>query len=280
MPPVVRRKRISMDEGLLKSLQSAFERIDSKALVRCSLVVAIAILIFIALRIVYRKYRQKITELGDVRRLNTLATVYRVAKITLITVTLLGILQVCGVNISSIVMGLGVVTTVIAFAVKDALQDIFTGLMIKTDRFFQVGDAVEYDGRDGIVIYFSIRATKIEFLDDRSILSVANRNISKIRRLTHLVDIDIPLSYDALRQDVFAVLERICADIRTIEGVEDCMLKGTQSFAESAVIYKIRFFCEPNDRPDIRREANKRVQDGLNRAGLRIPYLQVDVHDK
>lgn len=256
------------------------EKIDYVRLIRCGVVILITVAIFIAIHIVHKKYKAKIEQSGDVRRLNALATVYRITKIIIVFCSVLAIMQICGINISSIVMGFGVLTTIIALALKDAFQDIFAGFMIRTDKFFQVGDAVQYDGRDGIVVYFSIRATKIEFLDDRSVMSVANRNIDKIIRLTHLVDIDLPLPYEEHRKDVFRVLEEICEDIRTIEGVEDCMLKGTQQFADSAILYKIRFFCEPNDRPDIRREVNKRIQDGLDKAGMHIPYQQIDIHTK
>lgn len=269
-----------MDESLMKTIESALGKIDITRLIGCIVVVVGAVALFLAARVAYRKYCAKIVELGDVRRLNTITVIYRVVKIALVIGALLLILQICGINISSIVMSLGVVTTVVAFAVKDAFQDIFAGIMIRTDKFFQVGDAVEFGGRDGIVVYFSIRATKIEFLDDRSVMSVANRNISQIRKLTHLVDIDLPLPYEAKRQEVFDVLEEICADIRTIEGVESCELKGTQNFGDSGIFYKIRFFCEPNNRPDIRREANKRIQDGLDRVGLNIPYKQIDIHEK
>lgn len=268
-----------MDSNLLKALQDAFAKFDYNRLIRCGLVILIAIAIFIAVRIVYKKYKKKIAALEDVRKMNTLALIYRIFKIVLIVTTILGILQVCGINISSIVVGFGVASTILAFAVKDMLQDIFAGLMIRTDKFFQVGDAVEFEGKDGIVISFSIRSTKIEFLDDRSVMAVANRNITKIRSLTHLNDIDLPLSYDQQRKEVFEVLEGICEDIRTVEGIEDCVLKGTQRFGESAVIYKIRFYCEPNDRPDLRREAHKRIQDGLDRAGIKIPFRQIDIHN-
>lgn len=269
-----------MEQEVLKTVESAFSGIDQTRLIRCGIVLVAAAVLFIALRIVYRKYRQKLLPLEDVRRLNTLATVYRILKILLIFVTVLAILQICGINVSSIVFGFGIITTILAFAVKDALQDIFSGVMIRTDNFFKVGDAVEYNGKDGIVVGFSIRSTKIEYLDDRSVLSVANRNITQIRSLTHLVDIDLPLSYEESRERVYEVLEGICQEIRSLEGIEDCVLKGTQSFDESAIIYKIRFFCEPNDRPDIKRAVHKTIQDGLSRAGIKIPFRQLDVHQK
>ena len=111
-------------------------------------------------------------------------------------------------------------------------------------------------------------------------MSVANRHITKIKKLTHMVDIDLPLSYEDNRADVYRVLLSICNNIRKISGIEKCELKGTQNFEESAVIYKIRFFCEPNDRPDIRREVMKTIQDGLAEGGIKIPYRQIDIHNK
>ena len=163
---------------------------------------------------------------------------------------------------------------------EDSFQDIMSGLTIMTDKYFSVGDAVEYNGREGIVISFTVRTTKIELLADRSVVSVANRNISQIRKLTHLVDIDLPLPYELERKESYAVLGSICDDIREISGVESCELKGTQDFADSAIIYKIRFFCEPHDRPDIRREVLRTIQDGLDKADIHIPYRQLDIHEK
>lgn len=269
-----------MEQEVLKTLESAFKGLDYTRLFRCGVVLLGAVALYIAMRIAFKKYKERIEPLEDVRRMNTLALIFRIAKVVLICATVLAILQICGINVSSIVFGFGLITTILAFAVKDALQDIFTGLMIRTDNFFKVGDAVEYNGRDGIVISFSVRSTKIEFLDDRSVMAVANRHISQIRSLTHLVDIDLPLSYEEDRRHVYEVLSGICEEIRSVKGIEDCIFKGTQSFDESAVTYKIRFFCEPNDRPDIKREVHRIIQDGLARAGIQIPYRQLDIHQK
>lgn len=48
----------------------------------------------------------------------------------------------------------------------------------------------------------------------------------------------------------------------------------------AGMFYKIRFFCEPNDRPGIRRAVMKTLHGGLDEAGVKIPYRQIDVHNK
>lgn len=72
------------------------------------------------------------------------------------------------------------------------------GLHIMSDRFFSVGDVVKYRDIEGVVIGFTMKSTTIRCIDDRSITTVCNRNISEITRLPKpaQVDIDLPVSYD------------------------------------------------------------------------------------
>ena len=265
---------------MLKSLEDVSKNFDSRKIIQIFAILLIAIGAYIVVIIVQRRLKNKLPIQDDLRKEHIYATIFRVVKVLILVAALFGILQTLGVNMSGFSLAFGVILLLIFFAVKDSLQDLFNGFIILTDRYYTVGDAVEYNGRDGIVISFTIRTTKIEYLDDRSVISIANREITKIRRLTHLVDIDLPLPYEMERQEVYTLLEGVCEKIRRIEGVEDCMLKGTQDFGESAILYKIRFFCEPNDRPDIRREVLRTIQDDLEAAGIRIPYRQLDVHQK
>lgn len=269
-----------MIDYLMKILKDAGDHFNITKLFQLGATVISAIVAFVAVVIIARQLRKKLDFLSDLRKRHIYNTVVSVIKITIVIVAVIVILQLLGVNMSMFVIIFGALGVVITFAVKDSFQDVFTGFILMSDHYFSIGDAVQYEGRDGIVVFFSVRTTKIEYLDDRSVESIANRNISKIVRLTHLVDIDLPLSNDLDRKTAFEVLSAICQDIETIEGVERCEFKGTQEFTQSAIIYKIRFFCEPNDRPDIKREVNKRIQDGLSKNGIRIPYNQLDVHSK
>ena len=269
-----------MIDYILKLLADVGNKFDLTKLLQIGLTILSAIAAFVAVVIISKQLKKTLDLDADLRKKHIFNTVVSVIKITVVIVAAIVILQLLGINMSIFVIIFGLIGVVLTFAVKDSFQDIFTGFILMSDHYFSVGDAVNYDGRDGIVVYFTVRTTKIEYLDDRSVESIANRNISKIIKLTHLVDIDLPLSYEVDRKTAFAVLNGICEDIRNVEGVESCELKGTQEFTQSAVIYKIRFFCEPNDRPDIKREVNRVIQDGLAENGIKIPYIQLDVHQK
>ena len=270
-----------MENLLLGLLDGVGETFDAERVIKLLIIIAVTVAAYVALVILRRRLKARLNlDHSEFKKRHAFITVFRVAKALVIISGIVMMLQTIGINLTGLTTGLGLIILLLMLAIKDYLQDVFAGLTIMTDKFFSVGDAVEFDGRDGIVVSFTVRTTKIEFLDDRSVLSVTNRNISKIRKLTHLVDIDVPLPYELDRKRAFELLSGICDDIRGTDGVESCELKGTQEFGTSAVFYKIRFFCEPNDRPDIRREAHKKIQDGLAKAGVAIPYQQIDIHSK
>lgn len=253
--------------------------ITPEKIIKVVIILLIAVAAFIAVVVVKRQLKKKI-HIDDVRRRHMITTIFRIIKVFIVIAAVFALLQAIGVNMSVFSIGFALISVLVVFAVKDSFQDVFMGLILLTDKYFVVGDAVRFDDKDGVVISFTVRTTKIEMLDDRSIVSIANRNITKIKKLTHLVDIDLPLPYELTKKEVFAVLEPICERIGELEGVEKCELKGTQDFADSAVIYKIRFFCDPNNRPDIRRSVIMTIQDGLDEAGIQIPYKQIDIHNK
>ena len=269
-----------MEEIILKLFNNTKLNFDTSSLIKIGIILTLTVAAVIILTVTYNNLKSNQEKTNDLRKTSIYRIVYRIIRALIIITCIIAILQAVGINLIGLSASFGLVVILLVLAVKDALQDIFAGFVIMSDKFFNVGDAVEFEGKEGIVVSFTARTTKIEFLEDRSVLSVANRNISKIRKLTHLVDIDLPLPYELCGKDAYTVLNRLCKRIKKLEGVESCELKGTQDFGSNAVIYKIRFFCEPHDRPDIRRSVIKTVQDGLEEAGIRIPYQQIDVHSK
>ena len=269
-----------MEEFILKLVNDTKLNFNTAALIKTCIVIALTVAAIIILTVIYRKLRSKQEKANDLRKTYTYRIIYRIIRALIIVTGIIAVLQAVGINLIGLSASFGLLVLLIALAVKDALQDVFAGIEILSDKFFHVGDAVEIEGNEGIVISFTARTTKIEFLEDRSVLSVSNRNISKIRKLTHLTDIDLPLPYDLSSKEAFSVLNGICDKIRSEEGIENCEFKGTQDFGPSAVIYKIRFFCDPHDKPDIRRRVIMIIQKNLEEAGIRIPYQQIDIHNR
>ena len=206
-----------MEEFILKLINDTKLNFNTVSLIKTGIILLLTVAAIITLTIIYRKLRAKKEKENDVRKTYAYRIVYRIIRALIIVTGIVAVLQTAGINLIGISAGFGLLILLLAFAVKDALQDIFAGIVIMSDRVFNVGDAVEFEGKEGIVISFTARTTKIEFLEDRSVLSVANRNISKIRKLTHLVDIDLPLPYELSGKKAYSVLGDICEKIKTLE---------------------------------------------------------------
>ena len=269
-----------MEDYVLKILDETKLQLDTPNLILVAVIAAVTVAVVIALTVINRRLSAKFMDSGELKKAQVYRILFRTATWLVIATVTVAVLQAIGINLTGISAILGIVVVFMLLAAKDALQDVFSGIAITADKYFIVGDAVEYEGHQGIVVAFTPRTTKIELLDDRTVLSVANRNISKIRKLNHLVDVDLPLSYDLSGREALSLLGGICEKIKALDGIEDCELKGTQDFGASAIMYKIRFYCEPHDRPDIRRSVIMTIQDGLEAAGIRIPYQQIDIHEK
>ena len=152
------------------------------------------------------------------------------------------------------------------------------GFHILTDNYFRVGDVVKYGSEEGEVVSFTFRTTKIRSLKTLDVISISNRNISEIARSSDLVVIDIPLSYKDDFHKADEVLKKACERIDERPDARKCTYKGTSEFDDSAILYKIIFYCPPKKRGDTRRAALRILQEELAQASLSIPYSQLDVH--
>ncbi len=259
-------------------LNEIIKYITPAKLFMCGLVIVVAIAMYIALKFGTKRIRNNLSLEHDTAKLSALNIAVNVLRIAIVLVAIIIILQILGVNLGTLTTLLGLMIAVIGFAFQDSLKDIFMGIIILLDNYFKVGDAVCYDGKDGVVVNFNLRTTKIKLIDDNSILSVSNRNISQISKLSNMNDLDIGLSYDEDVKKVYTTLTEVCERIKTIENVEDCIFKGTQGFDNSAIRYRVRFFCKPINRPDTRRAVIREIQKGLDEANIQIPYNQIVVH--
>jgi len=108
--------------------------------------------------------------------------IYNIIKYVIIALTIVVILQINGVNVSSLVVGLGVVATIIGLSLQDELKDAIMGVHFVTDDFFHVGDIVEYNGVKGKVLTYNMKFVRLESIEDGGIITICNRNITQITR--------------------------------------------------------------------------------------------------
>ena len=202
-----------------------------------------------------------------------------ILKYVFLIVTIVLILQVNGVEVSSLVAGLGVAGIVGGLALQDALKDIIMGANIITDNFFVVGDVVNYNGIEGKVLSIGLKNTKIQDINTKNILSITNRNIEKIINVSDWLDIDVPISYNEKTEKIEKVLNQIAEKAKKSQYIKNCEYLGINDFASSAVIYKIRVYCNPEYKPNVNRTVRRIIKIALDENNIQIPFMQIDIHN-
>ena len=155
---------------------------------------------------------------------NLISAIKNVFKYVLFIFMAIFLLNLYGVNTTSVIAGLGVAGVVLGFALQEALKDIISGISIIFDDFFVVGDIVDYNGFAGTIIEFGLKTTKIKKVTGE-VMVVANRNIDKIiniskERATLLLNIPTAYEekYDKIEKVLNETLETALNKYKSITG--------------------------------------------------------------
>ena len=203
---------------------------------------------------------------------------FDIARFVFVFVIIIVLMQLNGVNVTALVTGLGIFSVIIGLALQDFLKDIIMGAHILSDKFFQVGDVIRYNGIEGEVISFNIRTTKIRLVQYDEVMTISNRNISEITVLSNFFDLDVNIPYHISAEKVHPVMQDLADEVAKLDKVDQAIYKGTSSFNESSISYKLRYWTSPKkSRFDVARAVNMVVQDGLNKAGIPFAYHHLDV---
>ena len=144
------------------------------------------------------------------------------------TIWALGIivaLNNAGYDVTALIAGLGIGGLALAMAAKDSVSNIFGGIMIFTDKPFQVGDRIKIGGFDGTITEVGIRTSRMRTLEGRLVTipnsqftgnMVENVTVEPTRKVV----LNLGLTYDMTAEKMekaIAVLKEIAAKKNDIE---------------------------------------------------------------
>jgi MscS family membrane protein len=129
-------------------------------------------------------------------------------KILIIVLGLLIVLQNFGVNVTSLLAGLGIGGLAIAFAAQETVANVFGSITIITDRPFQVGDQIKVTDTEGTVEEVGFRSTRIR-TPYQSVVAVPNSIMAKEkidnmgvrprRRIRHTIGLTYAATQEQIR---------------------------------------------------------------------------------
>ncbi|HTX61071.1 MAG TPA: mechanosensitive ion channel family protein, partial [Methanobacterium sp.] len=94
-------------------------------------------------------------------------------KYTVIIIAVVMILNELGINVTALILSLGIVGIAVGFAARDTLSNFISGLFILGHKSFKVGDIIEVSDHFGIVTKMGFRVTTLTTTDNK-VLNIPN----------------------------------------------------------------------------------------------------------
>ena len=206
-----------------------------------------------------------------------------IVKYVIIILVLIAVLNILGINVTSIVAGVGIASVVVGLALQDIMTDILSGISIVLEDQFDVGDYVEINGFEGTVLELGLKSTKIKNYQN-TVRIIANRTITEVTNYTTANPkfvAAVPISYDIDNKKADKVINNILKRIeKEVENQkESAQLLGLNSFNESDISYRILVSVKVNEQFRTKRQINRIIKEEFDKEGISVPFNIVEVRN-
>ncbi len=194
----------------------------------------------------------------------------------------ISVLGMVGIQMTSFIALLGAAGLAIGMALTGTLQNFASGVMILLFKPFKVNDFVEAQGVSGIVKEIQIFNTIMLTLDNKTIIvpnsSLTNTIITNYSsEPQRRVDWTFGIGYGDSVQTAEEVLRKLISeDSRILKDPEAFI--ALSELADSSVNLVVRVWTSGADYWGVYFDMNRNVYEEFTKAGLNIPYPQMDVH--
>lgn len=252
-----------------------------KRLIWSAIIIVFCVIIYFIISKFLKYKEKKNSKILSSKKNKTFLRMFRsVVGVTLTIFASLTILQIFGVNVTSMLAGVGIASIVIGFALQDALKDIIRGLEIISDSYYDIGDVIKYGDNIGEVLSIGLRTTKIRDINSMNLVSIANRNIDKVEIVSEYLYLTVPLPYEIKPKAADLLATEITKNILKLQNVTTAEYQGLSKIADSSLNYQIAITCDPLKKLQVNRDALGIVTETLAAHKLRLPYPHLTLQDK
>lgn len=208
----------------------------------------------------------------------------QIARVVLYIIGIIMAAQSVGINTSSIVTLLGVVSLAFSLSLQNILTNVFSGIMLLITKPFAIGDFIEVSGVMGTVTSITLMRTRICTPDNKVELipnsDVASQRISNYSgEAKRRVDIEISADYKAATKDVISAIKSVVDKDERIakDGVYTPTIRLLR-FNASDITYAVRVWCETPVYLDVYFDLMENVRESFKENGIEFSYPQTVVH--
>lgn len=199
----------------------------------------------------------------------------------IIAISISVIAQEFGYDVNGFVAGLGLGGLAFALAAKDAIANLFGGIVIITERPFSIGDWIMTPSIDGTVEDINFRSTKVRTFD-QALVTVPNatlanqaiKNWSKMGK--RQISFRLGLTYDTPKDKLERTVQRIDALLKDHPDIHpETIIVTFDQYNESSLDIFLYFFTKTTSYQDymkVKEDINFRIFDIIEEEGVSFAF--------
>jgi len=174
-----------------------------------------------------------------------------ISKIGLWTFGIIFVLSNLGIEVTSLIAGLGIGGIAVAFALQGVLGDLFASFSLYFDKPFRIGDYIVIGADSGTVEKIGIKSTRIRTLQgEELVVSNTELTTARVQNFKKMGERRIVsqfgITYETPQEKVHEVLGVVTRIFDAIDGARLDRVHFT-TFADSALIFEIVYYVESSE---------------------------------
>jgi len=199
-----------------------------------------------------------------------------IIKWLILLVTIIAVLQLFGIQATSLVAVLGAATLAIGLALQGTLSDLAAGVMLILFRPYRLGQYVDIGGTAGTVKDINLFMTELATPDNVQIILpngkawgsvITNYSTHPTRRVDFTFGIDYS---DEIDKAIGIIADLSVADERVHKDPEPWI--RVTGLGDSSVDLGVRLWCNAADYWELKFAMTKKVKEAFDANGISIPY--------
>lgn len=259
--------------------------------------VAIAI-IFVASKIILKVLKKLINKLLDGKavqksslnqnKVNTISSaIYSVVRVVIIFIAITLILDVFGINTSTLIATAGVGGVAIALGTQTVIEDFIKGILIIVDDKIRVGEWIKVAGIEGEVEDIDFRVTKVRDFNG-SLHIIPNSQITSVQNFNRgemIADTTFSVSYDTPLDEIKEMVDDISKKLLDKEENKGLFIEGFSIFeinSLEAFSYKVRITATVKDGEQwqIGRQAREMIKYEMEKRKIKSALVEYEENEE
>jgi small-conductance mechanosensitive channel len=223
-------------------------------------------------------YRQERLE-EDAGSVTVMSALVFVGRLVLWVIVLLLILDNVGIEVTSLVAGLGITGIAVALAVQNILGDLFASLSIVLDKPFVIGDFIVIGDHKGTVEKIGLKTTRLRSLTgEQLIFSNADLLQSRINNFKRMQERRVAFNFGILYETPIEKVEQIGEMVRELieqESMARFDRAHFLAFGNSSLDFEVVYFVLTPDYAvyaDVQQRLNLSLMRRFEAEGIEFAY--------